>query len=94
MAKIIFTTGVADSRDQALHLADKYRDPDAAARAFAMALTQSQVELRHLNIGADDAQRFQRLATAILYMDGQKRAKPEVLAMLTRVLRLARRSGE
>ena len=78
-AQIIFATGVADSREQALHLADKYRDPNAAARAFAMAWTQCQVELRHLNIGADDAQRFQRLAAAALYMDGLKRAKPELL---------------
>ncbi len=69
-AQIIFATGVADSRDQAIHLADKYHDPDAAARAFAMAWTHCQVELRHLNIGADDAQRFQRLAAAVLYVYG------------------------
>jgi hypothetical protein len=76
-ALIIFTTGVAASRDQAIQLAGKYRDPDAAARAFAMAWTQCQAELRHLNISADAAQRFQRLAAATLDMDGLKRARPE-----------------
>lgn len=78
-AQITFATAMADSREQALHLAAKYRDPDAAARVFAMAWTQAQVELRHLNIGAEDAQRFQRLAAAALYLDGLKRAKPELL---------------
>lgn len=79
-AQLTFTTGIADSRAQALQLADRYRDPAAAARVRAMAWTDSQVELRHLNITATDAQRFQRLTAPILYLDDLKRARSGVLA--------------
>ncbi len=83
-AHITFTTGMAESRDQALRLVDRYRDPEAATRAMAMAWTDSQVELRHLNITAADAQRFQRLAASVLYQDILKRARPEVLIQNSR----------
>ncbi len=78
-AQIVFTTGIAENREHALQLAEKYRDPESAVRAIALAWTQSQVELRHLNITAAVAQRFQQLATALIYMDGLKRAKPDML---------------
>jgi cellobiose phosphorylase len=83
-AQVTFTTGVAGTRDQALQLADRYRDPEAAARAMNMAWADVKVELRHLNISPADAQRFQRLAASVLYLDHLKRARPEVLAQNTR----------
>jgi cyclic beta-1,2-glucan synthetase len=79
-AQIIYVTGTAENREHALQLANKYRNPEAATRAFSMAWTQAQVELRHLRITADDAQRYQRLASGINYLDTQKRAATDVLA--------------
>jgi cellobiose phosphorylase len=78
-AQIIFTTGIADTREAALQLADRYRDSSAATRALSLAWTASQIELRHLNVSPTDAQRFQRFTTPILYLDEQKRARAEIL---------------
>lgn len=83
-AQVTFTTGIVPDREQALRLADRYRAPEAASRALAMAWSDSQIELRHLNISAADAQRFQRLAAAAIYLDPTKRARPELLARNTR----------
>jgi cyclic beta-1,2-glucan synthetase len=78
-ARLTFTTLVAPSREAALDLADKYRDPAAFERAASMAWTQAQVELRHLGILADEANSFQRLANRILYSDPSLRPPAEVL---------------
>jgi cellobiose phosphorylase len=82
-AQITFVTGAAESREHALALAAKIHDPSMITRAFELAWTQGQVELRHLNIDADQAHRFQRLASAVLYLDGHRRARPELLARNT-----------
>jgi cyclic beta-1,2-glucan synthetase len=82
-ARITFTTLVAPSREAALALADKYRDPAAFERAAAMAWTQAQVQLRHLGVEPDEANLFQRLANRILYSDPSLRSSPEVLARNT-----------
>ena len=51
-------TGVAGDRDAAYALAQKYRDPSATLRAFALALGQAQSALHHLAISSDDALLF------------------------------------
>ncbi|NNJ12991.1 glycosyl transferase [Chloroflexales bacterium ZM16-3] len=83
-AQIIFVTGVAEGRAEALALAARLRDPAAAARAFELAWTQSQVELRDLDIDADQAHRFQRLASAALFLDVRRRAKAATVTANTK----------
>jgi cellobiose phosphorylase len=78
--RLSFSTLVAASREEALDLADKYRDPAVFERAANMAWTQAQVHLRHLGILPDEANLFQRLANRLLYADPSLRASPEVLA--------------
>jgi cyclic beta-1,2-glucan synthetase len=77
--RLSFATGMAVSRDGALAIAHKYRDPSAAARTFTLAFTHAQSTLRHLGISSDDAQLFERLASRVLYSDASLRAEPEVL---------------
>ncbi len=77
---VLFCTGVAKSRDEALALADHYRDGQAVARVFDLAWAHSQVELRHLQITTADVHLFQRLATHLLYAGPDLRALPDVLA--------------
>ena len=79
-AHAIFSTVVAESREQVLDLADKYREPAAFERAATLAWTQAQVQLHHLGIGADEAHLFQRLANRILYSDPSLRPAPTLLA--------------
>ncbi len=66
-ASVAFTTLVATTRERAFALADRYRDPHAAQRAFDLAWTSSQVELRELGITPADAAVFQELAGHVMY---------------------------
>ena len=78
-ARVVFSTIVASSREQALTLADKYRDPGTYERATTLAWTQAQVQLHHLGIERDEAHLFQHLANRILYSDPTLRPSAEVL---------------
>ncbi len=80
-AQIVFTTGVAQSREQAIILAEKYRDPGIFERESRLAWTRAQVEMNHLHIDPDEAHLFQRLAGRILYPESSLRPRPHVLAL-------------
>jgi cyclic beta-1,2-glucan synthetase len=83
-ARVSFTTAVARSREEALMLADKYHDPSSFEREARLAWTQSQVEMRHHNVDAEEAHLFQRLAGRVLYSDPSLRPRPHVLALNTK----------
>ncbi len=79
-AHAIFSTVVAESREEVLDLADKYRDSATFERAATLAWTQAQVQLHHLGIEQDEALLFQRLANRIIYSDPSLRPPPGLLA--------------
>ncbi|MBH0192414.1 MAG: phosphorylase, partial [Nitrospira sp.] len=81
--RVVFSTIAGLTREQVLELADKYRDPRVFERAVSLAWTQAQVQLHHLGIGADEAQLFQRLANAVLYVEASLRPSSETLAHST-----------
>jgi cyclic beta-1,2-glucan synthetase len=68
-ARLSFATGVAGDREAAHALAQKYRDPVAAMRAFALSLAHHQSTLHHLAISTDEALLFERLASRVLFLD-------------------------
>jgi cyclic beta-1,2-glucan synthetase len=78
-ARVMFSTLVASSRDEALALADKYRDPIMFDRAVTLAWTQAQVQLHHLGIEPTEAHLYQDLANRILYSDPALRPPSDVL---------------
>ncbi|HSP63825.1 MAG TPA: glucoamylase family protein, partial [Pyrinomonadaceae bacterium] len=80
-AKIIFTTGVAQSREHAIRLSDKYSEPHIFDRESRLAWTRAQVGMTHLHIDPDEAHVFQRLASRVLYADPSLRPSPHVLAL-------------
>jgi cyclic beta-1,2-glucan synthetase len=80
-AHAIFSTVVAESREEVLDLADKYREAATFERAATLAWTQAQVQLHHLGIEADEAHLFQRLANRILYSDPSLRPPATLLAL-------------
>lgn len=55
-------------------MVDKHRDRSAYDRAKTLAWTQAQVQLRHLDIKAEEATDFQQLAAPILYADARFRS--------------------
>jgi len=79
-AVVQIISGVADSREAALALLDKYCDRHFVKRAFEMAWFQSQEVLRHLNATEADAQVYGRLAGAVIYSNSLRRAAPSVIA--------------
>ncbi|MGZ6267916.1 MAG: GH36-type glycosyl hydrolase domain-containing protein, partial [Candidatus Limnocylindrales bacterium] len=79
-AHALFSTVVAESREEVLDLADKYREAATFERASTLAWTQAQVQLHHLGIEADEAHLFQRLANWILYSDPSLRPSASLLA--------------
>jgi cyclic beta-1,2-glucan synthetase len=56
-----------ETRQQVLGLMAKYSDPHAIERAMDLAWASAQLELRVLRIQADDARRFQQLASHLLF---------------------------
>ncbi|HEU5180313.1 MAG TPA: glucoamylase family protein [Candidatus Polarisedimenticolia bacterium] len=78
--RIGYTTLLADSREEALQIAEKYRQPATFERESTLAWTRAQVQLHHLRITQDEAHLFQRLANRLLYADPTLRAAPQVLA--------------
>ena len=77
--RVCFTIGVARSREEAVALAAKYREPGTFDREATLAWTSSRVELRHMKIEPDDAHLFQRLAGRVLYHDASLRAPGWIL---------------
>jgi cyclic beta-1,2-glucan synthetase len=78
-ARVAFWTIVASSRAELLDLVDKHQDVHAFERAATLAWTQAQVQLRHLDVGVEEAQLFQRLAGRILYAGPSMRPPSDVI---------------
>ncbi|MDT8376302.1 MAG: glucoamylase family protein [Mariprofundaceae bacterium] len=79
-ASVQIISGVADTREAALAMIEKYCDRHFVERAFEMSWFQSQEVLRHINATAADAQVYGRLAGAVIYSHGMRRAAPGLIA--------------
>ncbi|SBV90504.1 Protein NdvB [uncultured Alphaproteobacteria bacterium] len=79
VVRVAFWTVVAGSREKLLELIDKHHDRNAFGRAKTLAWTQAQVQLRHLDIDAEQAADFQRLAAPLLYADARFRPHSDVI---------------
>ncbi len=77
--QVAFTTAAADSREDALVLADQFHDFSGVTRSFELAWAHSQVELRHLHLTAQEAHLYQRLAAHVVFASPTLRASREVL---------------
>ncbi len=78
--EITFLMLAAPSREALLALIDKFKRPDAVARAFEMAWTRAQLEFRYLGIGPSAGHRFQELASHLLYPNPRLRVPGDRLA--------------
>ena len=77
--ELSFITLAASSREELVAMTAKYRRPEAVSRQFEMAWTRSQLEFRHLGIGASNAHRFQELAGHLIYPNAAYRASDDRL---------------
>lgn len=78
-AMIDIVTGIAERREAAECLIDKYQDRHLAGRVFELSWTHSQVVLRQLDLSDADAQLYARLASAVLYANAACRADASVM---------------
>ena len=77
--RLDLVTGVADTREAVVALAEKYSDPRLADRVFELAWTHSQILLGQLNATEADAQTYGRLAGSVIYASALRRARASVL---------------
>jgi cellobiose phosphorylase len=77
--KVNFITGIADSRDSALGLIDKYHDPGLTERVHNLAWTHSQMIMQQLNITESDTHLYLRLAGGVIYPSSNWRANANIL---------------
>jgi len=79
-ARIHVVTGMAETRDAALGLIEKYRDRHAADRVFELSWTHSQVVQRRLEATSAETHLYERLASNVLYANPTLRAPSSLLA--------------
>jgi cyclic beta-1,2-glucan synthetase len=77
--RIAYWTGVATTRQGVLDLLDKHHETNAFVRAGTLAWTQAQVQLRHLDIDATEANLFQRLASHVLLANASMRSSSDAI---------------
>jgi cyclic beta-1,2-glucan synthetase len=75
--EVSLITAVGESREEVLRLMEKFVDPAAIGRAFELSWTSTQLSLRMMRIHPDEARRFQKLASYMIYPSGVLRP-PEV----------------
>ena len=78
-ARVNFITGIAETRDLALRLIEKYRDPGLTDRVHSLAWTHDQMIMQQLNITETDMQAYLRLAGAVVYPGSNWRAATSTL---------------
>ena len=78
-AVVAMVTAFAETREEALAMADQFREIGAATRAFELAWAHIQVEYRHHDRSGEESHLYQRLASHVVFVGGALRADPSVL---------------
>jgi cellobiose phosphorylase len=66
-ACIAFTTGAADTRDDAIAIAERFQRFEAIDQAFCAALSRSQEECQELSLTPNHIDKFNQLAEALIF---------------------------
>ena len=77
---VAWSTGVAESREEALALADQYHEPRNVQRVFELAWAFAQVELRHQHLTPEQVHLYQKLASYLLFPHGSLRGNSQQIA--------------
>ncbi|MFO0807387.1 MAG: hypothetical protein U0746_02050 [Gemmataceae bacterium] len=78
-ARVVFSTGAAGTREDAVALATAFRDPAYVDQALSAAATTSSAELQQLGVTTDDLALFHRLAANVCYT-GTNLRRPDSVA--------------
>jgi len=77
--QVTLILAAGETREEACRLAGKYGDAHAVDRGMDFAWASAQLELRLLRIQPDEARRFQRLASYLLYPNPLMRSSAECI---------------
>jgi cyclic beta-1,2-glucan synthetase len=72
--ELAYVTVAAETRERVVELVEKYQDLRETDRAHELAWYQAQLEPRHLRVTAEEIQRYQQLASYMLYPNARLRA--------------------
>lgn len=78
--EVTFITAVGRSREEMHDVAERYNESHVVSRAFEMAWSRSNVELRHEQFSIAQTHAFQHLANALFYNIPELRAPSEIIA--------------
>jgi cellobiose phosphorylase len=73
-------TGAAETREEAVNLISRFRADESVENTFRLAWNRSQIELRHLQLTAAEANVFQMLSGYLLYTPPFSRERAESVA--------------
>lgn len=79
-ATVAFTTLVAETRERAFELADRYHEPHASQRALDLAWMATQIDLQEVGISSDQSAVFEELAGKIIHGRSSLSPPADVLA--------------
>lgn len=71
--KLNFITGVCESKEKIMLMTEKYHDISSIDRAFELAWTRSQVEMRYLNLKKEEIEVYRHMMAQILYLSPLRR---------------------
>lgn len=66
--KLNFILGVTDSKEKTTLMAEKYHEIASVERAFELAWTRSQVEMRYLNFNKEEIELYRHMMSHIIYL--------------------------
>ena len=77
--KIAYTTAAADSKEQCIKIAAKYREMHNISRVFELAWTQTAIEMKYLGIKSAQANLYQLMASKILFLNTLLRERADFI---------------
>ncbi|MDD7795706.1 GH36-type glycosyl hydrolase domain-containing protein [Clostridium sp. 'White wine YQ'] len=78
-AKVAFTSALGNSREDAIELAKKYSQMFNVKRIFEMALTQTHLEMKYLDIKSTQGNLYQYMASKILFINQSLREREKYI---------------
>lgn len=82
--RVAYTMAVVESKEEAMEVAKKYIEMQNVNRVFELAWTQSQVEMKYLGIKSNQANLYQLIASRIIFMNTQMRAREEYIKNISK----------
>jgi len=79
VAQVTFITALAQDKEEALELAEKYFEKSSIKRAFELAWTRSQVEEGFLNLSPDEIKTYQDLVAHIFFLNPLRRQYQDLI---------------